>query len=306
MKAVYDAWTADIPDAPQSEYLVVSRRCSSMAALSSFEDILDIARITYYPNTLAKLLMTRYGVNPSPEKWQEISQTVKLGPKSIIEIQDKKIGNLKAVLTILQEEIFAQVAKEQNGLSEQLNEIGLAAAINPAVVDVGYGGTVQGHVNKVLKKALHGYYLLTEERASVVSNRYGVNIQGCFGENISGIDNAPMMFRLSFELEKLLSSNDAQIEFYELKDGHPVGHYRPLTPAELEPALFRDNIRTGALKYVSDLREIRQNLLPDFQPSCFVASSLMDAFLGNLSDNERALLSRIVLDDYYCGRDLVA
>ncbi len=61
----------------------------------------------------------------------------------------------------------------------------------------------------------------------------------------------------------------------------------------------------GALQYTADLQEIRQNLLPDFRPSSFVASSLMDAFLTNQSAAE-ALLSGIILDDYYCGRDLVA
>ncbi len=43
-----------LPDAPRSQYAVLSRR-SSMAALSSFEDILDIARTTYFPNTFGKL-----------------------------------------------------------------------------------------------------------------------------------------------------------------------------------------------------------------------------------------------------------
>jgi len=37
-----------------------------------------------------------------------------------------------------------------------------------------------------------------------------------------------------------------------------------------------------------------------------VAASLMDAFLTNQSKAEIALLSSIILDDYYCGRDLVA
>ncbi len=34
MKAVYDAWVEGLPGAPRSQYLVLSRRSSSMAALS--------------------------------------------------------------------------------------------------------------------------------------------------------------------------------------------------------------------------------------------------------------------------------
>ena len=306
MKAVYDAWTADLPDAPRSEYLVVSRRCSSMAALSSFEDILNIARTTYFPNTLVKLLNTRYGITPSAEKWQEISRAENLGPESILEIQYKKIGRLEAVLSLLRDEISARAESEKTGLLQQLAELGIPAAKNPAVADVGYGGTVQGHLNKILGKPVHGYYLLTDERSRLVADRYGVHLRGCFGENISSGLEGPLLFRYSFEVEKLLSSNDAQVEFYEVENGRAVGHFRPLTPAEIEPAPIRDGIRAGALQYTADLREIRQNLLPDFRPSSFVTSSLMDAFLTNQSAAENTLLSSIILDDYYCGRDLVA
>jgi predicted HAD superfamily hydrolase len=64
MKAVYDAWVEGLPGAPRSHYLVLSRRSSSMAALSSFEEILDIARTLYFPNTFGKLQQTRYGISP--------------------------------------------------------------------------------------------------------------------------------------------------------------------------------------------------------------------------------------------------
>jgi len=306
MQAVYDAWTADLENVPRSEYLVVSRRCSSMAALSSFDDILEIASTTYFPNTLGKLLKTRYGISPSADKWKEISRAVNLGPDSIIEVQDKKIGRLEAVLAILHDEILAKAASEKVGLLQQLEKLGIQKTKNPGVVDVGYGGSVQGHLNRILGEPVHGYYLLTEDRSRQVSDRYGVHIRGCFGENIIPGPENPLMFRNSFELEKLLSSNDAQIEFYQVENGRVVDHFRPLSRAEIEPAPIRDGIRAGALKYATELVEIRRTLLPDFKPSKFVASLLMDAFLTNQSAAEKALLSSIILDDYYCGRDLVA
>jgi len=187
-----------------------------------------------------------------------------------------------------------------------LQSAGIAAASKPAVVDVGYGGTVQGHLNKILSKPVHGYYMLTEDRSRRVSDRYNVHLRGCFGDQIDPSVSAPLLFLRSFDMEKLLSSNDAQIEYYEMEAGKAVGHYRPLHDQELAPSKTRDQILAGALQYTADLREIRQNLLPDFAPSAFVATSLMDAFLTRQSAAENALLSSIILDDYYCGRDLVA
>jgi predicted HAD superfamily hydrolase len=306
MKEVYDAWTIDKPDAPQSEYLVISRRCSSLAALTSFEDILEIARVTYFPNTLERLLSTRFGIRLSQEKWGQISDALSVDSNSKIEIKDKKIGNLEGVLHLLQGDIYHQAQRERRGLVQRLKELNIQEVNKPAVVDIGYGGSVQGHLNKVLGKQINGYYLLTDDRSCHVADRYDVIIRGCFGENINGRMQAPFMFRNSFEVEKLLSSNEPQIEFYEIENGKAVGRYRPLVPAEIQPANIRNQIHAGAVKYAQDLREIQRTLLPDFRPSVFVATSLMDAFFTNTSEAEKSLLTSIVLADYYCGRDLVA
>lgn len=306
MKAVYDAWVEGLPDAPRSQYMVLSRRSSSMAALSSFEEILDIARTTYFPNTFGKLLKTRYGISPSQEKWQALQATSGYSADTMIEIQNKKIGKLGNALRSLEPDITRQAQAEREGMLLYLRSAGFAEESKPAVVDIGYGGTVQGHLNKILSKPVHGYYLMTEDRASAVAKRYGVQLRGCFGDQIDPKVSAPLLFLRSFDLEKLLSSNDAQIEYYEIEAGKPVAHYRPLHDEELAPSEIRDQILAGALQYTADLREIRQNLLPDFRPSCFVATALMDAFLTKQSAAETALLSSIVLDDYYCGRDLVA
>ena len=199
-----------------------------------------------------------------------------------------------------------QSQAEREAMVLYLQSTGFAGESKPAVVDIGYGGTVQGHLNKILSKPVHGYYMVTEDRASMITKRYDVRLRGCFGNQVDPNVTASLLFLRSFDLEKLLSSNDAQIEYYEIEGGKAVGHYRPLLEEELEPSEIRDQILAGALQYTTDLREIRQNLLPDFQPSCFVATSLMDAFLTNQSTAETALLSSIILDDYYCGRDLVA
>ncbi len=306
MKAVYDAWVEGLPNAPRSQYLVLSRRSSSMAALSSYDEILDIAKTTYFPNTFGKLLQTRYGISLSQKKWRALQSKTGYTADTLIEIQNKNIGKLGDALRSLEPEIMRQSQAEREAMVLYLQSTGFAGESKPAVVDIGYGGTVQGHLNKILSKPVHGYYMVTEDRASMITKRYDVRLRGCFGNQVDPNVTASLLFLRSFDLEKLLSSNDAQIEYYEIEGGKAVGHYRPLLEEELEPSEIRDQILAGALQYTTDLREIRQNLLPDFQPSCFVATSLMDAFLTNQSTAETALLSSIILDDYYCGRDLVA
>ena len=107
-------------------------------------------------------------------------------------------------------------------------------------------------------------------------------------------------------LEKLLSSNDPQIEFYETDDsGHILGRYSEIHPEEMACRDARLSLQEGAMDFAADARHVRRNLLPDFQPSCRTAQMLMDAFLGNMSPREKEFLSSIILDDHYCGRGLV-
>jgi hypothetical protein len=109
-----------------------------------------------------------------------------------------------------------QAQTEREAMRLYLQNAGLAEESKPAVVDIGYGGTVQGHLNKILLKPVHGYYMLTENRANAVSKRYDVILRGCFGDQIDPNVSAPSAVLRSFELEKLLSCSDPQIEYYEI------------------------------------------------------------------------------------------
>jgi len=155
-------------------------------------------------------------------------------------------------------------------------------------------------------KKIHGYYLLTEDRSIKISRKYNVDIKGCFGENIIPSIEAPIMFRNSFTLEKLMSCNDPQIKYYEItNDGQLLSYYQNFSPAEIGANVIRNRIHQGTLQYAKDAVEIRKYIYPEFKPSTLVTENIMGIFLENLCQNEKNLLSTIILDDYYCGRDLV-
>ena len=175
-----------------------------------------------------------------------------------------------------------------------------------AVVDVGYGGTVQSQLNKLLSEKIHGYYLLTDLRAENVSKIYDIKIRGCFGESIDPYNHQSTMFKFQFKLEKLLSSMDPQIEYYKLEDNNQIkGIYRKLSEIEIQSFNIRQEIQHGILDYTSDATWIRDKILPDFIPSTKTAKSIIDAFLNYQCKDEEAFFDEILFDDYYCGRDVV-
>ena len=306
IRQVYDKWAEGDDDVPASEYLVISRRTAGVAAIENFEDILDIARMIYFPNTLEHFLFTRFGLRLDDDRWKAIRSTLGWKRESEMRVDDRQIKHLVPLFQMLQPEIVAQVRRERAGLLQYLNDMGLTFNEKCAVVDVGYGGSVQGYLNALLKRKIDGYYMMTDERAQLRSETYGVFIRGCFLENIRQSSNAPLMYRHSFELEKLLSSNEPQVEFYQTDEsGHVRGCYADIHPDEMACRAVRQSLQEGVIDYTADARQVRRKLLPDFQPSCRTAQMLMDAFLGKMSTREKEFLSSIILDDHYCGRGLV-
>ncbi len=305
IKQIYDYWTLD-QDVPQSDYLIVSRRAVSVAAISTFDDILEIAKTIYFPNTMERFLDTRYGLDLSNEYWDMLAKSLGIERTTIVRVQDRQIEHLVPLFRALETEIIAKAHKERPALLRYLAEHNLDLDSHQAVVDVGYGGTIQSCMNKLLARQVHGYYLMTDERAARVAETHNVMVRGCFLEGVRQSSNAPVMYRYSFELEKLLSSNEPQIGYYELEaTGALRAHYRDLSAVEVEAVDLRSQIQKGALDYAQDARRLREKLLPDFQPSCWTARMLIDAFLTQRSQREIELLSHIVLDDHYCGRGLV-
>jgi FMN phosphatase YigB (HAD superfamily) len=307
IKQVYDQWTAGEKNAPKSEYLVISRRTAGVAAITSLKDILEIAKTTFYPNTLGGFLLTRYGLSVSDERWKVISETLGFNNDTEIAVFHHKIDHLIPLLQSLELEIVSRAQIERSALLQYVSDKRLTIDDRQAVVDIGYGGSVQKYLNMLLRNKVHGYYMMTEERSREVARKHEVLIRASFFENIDTTTALPILYERSFAIEKLLSSDDPQVEYYEMDStGKVEGHFRPLTDEEIVCNEIRQSIRQGASDYAMDSLKIRKTMLPDFQPSCWTAQSLMESFLAHRSQQEEQLLSKIVLDDHYCGRGLVS
>ncbi len=307
IRQIYDQWSEGLNGVPKSEYLVLSRRTAGVAAITTLKDILEIAKTIFYPNTLEGYLYTRFGLTINDERWNEISRTFGLGRSSKMKVFDHKIDHVQALLQAFEPEIMTRVKSERVAILSYLTGKGLTRDGRQAVVDIGYGGSIQKYLNILLEQNVHGYYMMTNDSSQEVAREHAVLLRSCFHEDIDPSAPLPVMFRHSFAIEKLLSSDDPQIEYYALNSkGILQEHFRALTHEETACNSIRRSIRLGAADYTRDALQIRTSLLPDFQPSCWTAQMLMDSFLSRQSTAEAQELSKIVLDDHYCGRGLVS
>ncbi|PKO09667.1 MAG: hypothetical protein CVU40_10260 [Chloroflexi bacterium HGW-Chloroflexi-2] len=307
IKDIFDYWVNGIDNNLKSHYLVISRRCAGVASIKNFVDILEIAKTTYFPNTIENFLFTRYGLKLVDEKWGKISNKLEWSAKKEICIYDKRIDYLIPILKEVEEDIYNRSIYEQKGLMSYITRMEMLVDDNQAVVDIGYGGSVQGYLNSLIGNKVHGFYLMTDDRAKQVSEKFNVNLNGCFYENIDKKLDYPLMYKYNFDLEKLHSSMDPQIEYYEMNDkNEPIGRFRELEILEINTNPIRKEIHNGALDFVKDAVKIRNKVLPSFKPSTWTAKMLIESLFLAQSTKELEFLSKIVLDDHYCGRGLVS
>ena len=305
LKTVYDIWSASVENAAKSNYLVVSRRSISVAALSCIDDILKIASTTYFPNTLGNFLLERYGLSLSKERWNKVYYQTGWSKDKIVEVKNHNVEPIRRLLEFISEDIVSSTYAERSAMQRYLSECEFFNEGSKAVVDVGYGATIQDYLNYLDQNPVHGFYLITDERSSLVSSRHQVMTEGCFYEKISCLPNGPLMYRHSFELEKLMSSNSAQIIKYVNEDGHIRGVYRELSNEELKGQPARSEIQAGVICFVEDALRIRNLILPEFNPSTLLSKNLYECFVNQSSSEIFSLFKRISLDDHYCGRGVV-
>ena len=117
---------------------------------------------------------------------------------------------------------------------------------------------------------------------------------------------SPLMYLRSFELEKLLSSNDAQVIHYKMDQANDLtALYRELSNEETAGSSFRMELQSGAIRFASDAKHIRERIYPNFKPSSTIAKQLYEAFIVQQSQMEKYLLLKVALDDHYSGRGIV-
>lgn len=306
LKEVYDRWTADDANAIPSDYLVLSRRTVAVPMIASFEDILELARVQFSANDLATFLQERYGLALLQEDYDEFAKQ-KIWPRNkLVSVENQKINHLTPLLKVLETRILAQAQLERPALMAYLGSLKLNTTASSAIVDIGYAATIQGRLNRLLNQAIHGYYLITDERAKIVSSQFGVMTQGCFGQYVNTFSNPPLIFEKSFSLEKLLSSNDAQIVRYQLEDtGEILPEFRDLTEIERQTMATRQEIRRGMMDFIDQSITIRNKLVDDFTIPPDIAKTLFETFIKHPSHSELDILRKLTLDDYYCGRGLI-
>ena len=306
LKEVYDRLASTTPNAAAARYLVVSRRAMTVPMIETFDDILSIAGVDYFSNDLAKFLFYRFGLTLDDAERAELARCGRWAMGRKVEVKGNYSHHLQPMLEAIADRIYARAAVERPGLLAYLQQMGLDQPGTSAVVDVGYSATIQGRLSKILGQGLHGYYLLTSAKAQQVCDSYGVLARGCYGESLVPGTGASPLWRYNFQLEMLLSTDDAQVMYYATRPDSAVAPvFQPLSEAEQSASTIRADIRRGVLAFVEDVLALDQAVLPGVRVPCDLAVALYAEFIEGLSAAEGNTMAGLALDDHYCGHGIV-
>ncbi|MBN2344405.1 MAG: hypothetical protein JXX29_22435 [Deltaproteobacteria bacterium] len=274
---------------PPTEYMLISRRAVLGALDKNLALIEQIIKSNEFEGTVEDLVQNRFGFI-IPEKYDSIrSQQVKIPRDTKIVLQ---------ALNPLLDEMTELALTEKKALLEYLSNIQFQSALRPAVVDLGYAGTIQRYLGDLTNKPIDGYYFATNMKSKQWATAQNAP-HGCFVSNAAMNAKAPL-YRFSLLLEAWLTSPVGQLTHFSIENGTLQPNFKE---AESLKSMFKINeqITAGVIGYITDMVNIcGTNLKTLFNTTGHDIQSLYEqAVKCDLWDNESRKIFH--LENDFCG-----
>ncbi|WP_449369646.1 rhamnan synthesis F family protein [Thiomonas sp.] len=305
LKLAFDRLAAGFGWAVRTDYLELSRRCVTVARIANEADVLKIAASAdFFADDLGAFLAARYGLNLTEADLADLESRGIWQRGRVVRFSGVP-AHLDGVLADLTPRILAQARREREGIDAYLDAKRIDAS-QDVLVDVGYSGTIQDALSALIGQALPGYYMMTRDRIAEVVRRHSSFARACFGELLTAQAKKPAFWVHSFEVEQLLSSDEAQVLHYVRGASGTIEQVRQsLSHQELAARPSRKELRRGAMDFIDAVIAVHHDLLPGFEVPAECAEGLFKAWADKPSAAEREALRALVLDDHYCGRGVI-
>lgn len=303
LKTVFDRWQQGRANGVRSEYLLISRRAVTVPSIRTVEDIFDIASgNNFYGASMAMFLNERFGTILDDAVWLECERGKLWSRDSALTIADGDIDHIRPFLRFIAPKIFAVAEVEQKNALKHYEKMGLNADARCGVVDVGYGATIQRHLIKLLGQKIHGLYMITNRKGSLLGPSADVLAKGYFVQGAENTPAASPMFVHSFLLEKMLSADDEQVIRYTSSGSTELRERGDYTDLGKDT---RTEMQRGAMDFVEDSIRFRDEMCSALHISKTQCEELFSRFVSGLSPREKDIFASLALDDFYCGRGIV-
>lgn len=282
LKQVYDAIAEHSGCHAESEYLYVSRRALSMAAIETEADM-ELPLEIYYEGKLENLLKSRFGL--------ELADV----PDEDIKLPDNKNKVLKFIQP-WKEEILTNARVQRENYLRYLGGLLPESDTEPVMLsDIGYSGTIQYYLSKIAGRGFDGRYLATDDKKKPLALQ-GNTIEGYYIDNDAEQEiSSSNIHRYHLILESILIAPDGQLLYMD-DMGRPVfeSDGNVLFDKQIE------EMHKGIVEYAKDYAGIMKEVLLAQLPQKRLAEQLMYCLVReNILSWEAAASVRV--DDKYCS-----
>lgn len=238
MSQVYQLLYDDV----QAVYLMASRRCMLFPSLKSLTHADDKEALKQFigplGNTSAKDILERFGYTELDNLQADLER---IGP------DPSKWTNRDILTCILRhkQSIMEKVVSERNMLFDYLSEMNCFDQDDIVIVDVGWGGSIQNSLVKLLElwnhpaKRLHGIYLGVNDGVAYKQNKTGFLFEG----------NQAQFFEYFNLIELITSSPQNGIVRIDRVDGNFVPVTGTISEHEKKRQLVSAEIQKGILDF---------------------------------------------------------
>ena len=213
-----------------NNYFYASRRAVTVASIREISQAKELVKLRFV-GTQKKFFNARFGLDIGTDEEIILPKTFSTNDYEVI---------VEKIIDEHAEEILQRASEERANFEKYIAQIGRTFD-KVGVVDMGYSGTIQFYLQKILQKNLTGYYFATSS-----TNRFGATaterMRGCFTENDDYGKTASAVYKYQLLFEAVLTAPDAQLKYFDA-DGKPVF-------GEPEPAQFQ----------IEDIREVHEGI----------------------------------------------
>ncbi|MBQ7705696.1 MAG: hypothetical protein IJT73_09775, partial [Selenomonadaceae bacterium] len=264
-----------------NDYFYASRRAVTVASIHEISQTEGLFTLRF-EGTVKKFFEVRFGI--------EVNDETELNLPN-----EEQADYIKKIIAERAEEILSRAEDERQNYETYIKSLGKPFE-NVGVVDMGYSGTIQFYLQKVLQKELTGYYFATS-----ATNLFGEDafkkMHGCFTENDDYGKTKSAVYKYQLLFEAILTAPDPQLQYFDATG-------KPIFGAP-EPAQFQiENIR----EVHEGIKDFCRDVITSFGEYLLrteIDFNFVDAWVRSFVHDENIIAPEIrkifAFDDKYCN-----
>lgn len=260
MHQTYKLLNANI-DAPPSEYMYASRRSINIPTIQGEIDESSIKILCHtFPNLNVKNYLER--VNLCATKFLiEISAAGFNDFNHIISTEKDK-SKLAVLFNLLVKDVSKVSAIERQFLVKYLQQIEFINAKKVAIVDIGWQGTIQNSLTKLMNSLeknieIKGYYIGTFHTAKKFIDK-GIDMAGYLCNLSKPQSNFKILAESVHMFEFIFSAPHGSVINFKELNNEIVPICEPNNTSDIKARIIND-FQKGALNFISDFKEIEDD-----------------------------------------------